>query len=526
MSFFDFNWNTYSGISPMEYSSIDSTSPMETISTRKTRKRKRKRTSSPSNYTEDELDKLDKLDKLYEDIFKEVVKDLPQSTSVNRKISFGDDSSSPKIKDIPTPELERLELQNLERDINNKLRRSIRIKSIIADKKEQDDYKIIEELEDKIKNTPKESVSNDNTNVNITPKTTLNSIITTGKTPLTDLIINFINKKENSVLKELNIEDISPDYNKKLQRCFDKANITGIKIRDASCDFIKEENQMKDIWGNTVTDYAKSKNACCYLCNVKIVERAPPEMEHKIVCPIVFTQFLHYNRLKKLYFTGDNTARSIFMLWSDFKRQHDDSLKKLYMLINCSPNTKYQKNNIDTKFNNIFEEFKIYITKEQIKINDNEFIFYKSFIKFWLMEFAYAHHTCNQGKHHHPYNTSCGMKTGITQTAKRSKSKTDPKVTKEDQDVGMTIIVQGTKDRKSYLIDHFKHIIECGQKVCDDYQLISRATQHIDAELATSIFIIKNLRRMYQSTKKRNDNKSKTHSPSKTQPQSKKKRNN
>ena len=360
MSFFDFNWNTYSGISPMEYSSIDSTSPMETIFTRKIRKtRKRKRTPPPSNYTEDELDKL------YEDIFKEVVKDLPQSTSVNRNI-LTDYSSSPENipnQDIHIPELQSLELHSLERDINNKLRRSIRIKSIIADKKEQDDYKIIEELEDKIKNTPKESVSNDNTNVNITPKTTLNSIITTGKTPLTDLIINFINKKENSVLKELNIEDISPDYNKKLQRCFDKANITGIKIRDASCDFIKEENQMKDIWGNTVTDYAKSKNACCYLCNVKIVERAPPEMEHKIVCPIVFTQFLHYNRLKKLYFTGDNTARSIFMLWSDFKRQHDDSLKNLYMLINCSPNTKYPKNNIDTKFNNIFEEFKIYITK-------------------------------------------------------------------------------------------------------------------------------------------------------------------
>lgn len=509
MSFFDFNWNTYSGISPMEYSSIDSTSPMETIFTRKTRKRKR--TPTPSIITGDELDKL------YEDIFKEVVTNLPESTSVNRKISFGDDSSSPKIKDIPTPELQSLELQSLERDINNKLRRSIRIKSIIADKKEQDDYKIIEELEDKIKNTPKESVSNDNTNVNITPKTTLNSIITTGKTPLTDLIINFINKKENSVLKELNIEDISPDYNKKLQRCFDKANITGIKIRDASCDFIKEENQMKDIWGKEVTDYAKSQNACCYLCNVKIVERAPPEMEHKIVCPIVFTQFLHYNRLKKLYFTGDNTARSIFMLWSDFKRQHDDSLKKLYMLINCSPNTEYPKDSIDKKFNDIFEEFKIYIKNEQIRINNNnEFIFYKSFIKFWLMEFAYAHHTCNQGKHHHPYNTSCGMKTGITQTAKRSKSKTDPKVTKEYQDVGMTIIVQGTKDRKSYLINHFKHIIECGQKVCSNYQLISRATQHIDAELATSIFIIKNLRRMYQSTKKRNDNKSKTQSKKKT----------
>ena len=103
MSFFDFNWNTYSGISPMEYSSIDSTSPMETIFTRKIRKtRKRKRTPPPSNYTEDELDKL------YEDIFKEVVKDLPQSTSVNRNI-LTDYSSSPENipnQDIHIPELQ------------------------------------------------------------------------------------------------------------------------------------------------------------------------------------------------------------------------------------------------------------------------------------------------------------------------------------------------------------------------------------------------------------------------------------
>lgn len=513
MSFFDFNWNTYSGISPVKYSSIDSTSPMETIFTRKTRKRKR--TSTPSNYTEDKLDKLDELDKLYKDIFDDVARNLPKSTSVNRNI-LNDYSSSPENtpnQDIHIPELQSLELQSLERDINNKLRRSIRIKSIIADKKEQDDYKIIEELEDKIKNTPKESVSNDNTNVDITPTTTLNNLITTGKTPLTDLIINFIKTQENSVIQTLKIEDISPVYNKKLQGCFDKVNITGIKIRDASCDFIKDEQQMNDIWGiKVVTDYAKSKNACCYLCNNKIDPGAPPEMEHKIVCPIVFTQFLHYNRLKNLYFTGDKTTTSIFTLWNDFKKLKQDSLKNLYSLINCSSSNKYPKEDINTKFNDIFTVFKNYIkTDKKIKINnDNEFTFYKSFIKFWLMEFAYAHHTCNQGKHHHSYNTSCGMKTGITQTAKRSKSKTDNKVKKENDNVGMEKIVQGTKDRTSYLIEHFQHIIECGQKVCNNYQSISRATQQIDAELATSIFIIKNLRRMYQSTKKRNNNKSNT----------------
>ena len=487
---------------------------------------KRKRTSTE-----------DKLDELYKDIFDDVARNLPESTSVN--CNLNDDSSSPKIKDIPTPELEILELQSLEGHIDNKLsrshiddkpRRSIRIKNIISNKKEQDDYKIIEELEDNIKNTPKESVSNNNTNVDITPKTTLNNIITTGKTPLTDLIINFIQTTEHSILKGLTTQDISPDYNKKLQRCFDKANITGIKIRDASCDFIKEEQQMKDIWGNTVTDYAKSNEACCYLCNQNIDPSAPPEMEHKIVCPIVFTQFLHYNKLKKVSFTGDTTKTTIFILWDEFKKQNQNSLTELYELINCSPSNKpYPKEDINAKFIHIFSLFEKYITKKIRINNNNEFTFYKSFIKFWLMEFAYSHHTCNQGKHHHPYNTSCGMKTGITQTAKRSKSQTDNKVKKENNNVGMKKIVQGTKHRKSYLIKHFKHIIECGQEVCNDYQLISRATQQIDKELATSIFIIKNLRRMYQSTRARNErnnksNTTKTRKSNKKRADSKKKK--
>lgn len=477
---------------------------------------KRKRTSIE--------DKLDELDELYEDIFDDVARNLPESTSVNRNLN--NDSSSPENipnQDIPTPELQISELQSLERHIDNELRRShidykprrsIRIQNIIANTKEQDDYKIIEELENNI-NTPKESVSNDNTNVDITPKTTLNNLITTGKTPLTDLIINFIQTTKNSILKELKIGDISPDYNKKLQRCFDKANIDGIKIRDASCDFIKEENQMKDIWGNTVTNYAKTDDAHCYLCNNNIVTRAPPEMEHKIVCPIVFTQFLHYNKLNKLFFTGDTTT-SIFTLWSDFKKKtNQEILKDLYNLINCSPSNKqYPTDSINTKFKNIFENFKKYINKE-ISIHtgnefNKEFTFYKSFIKFWLMEFAYAHHTCNQGKHHHPYNTSCGMKTGMTQIAKRSKSQTDDKVTKEDQDVGMAEIVKGVTNRKKYLIKHFEHIIECGNEVCSNYHFISRATERIDKELATSIFIIKNLRRMYQSTRARNERNNKS----------------
>lgn len=511
MSFFDFNWNIYSGISPVGYSSIDRTSPMETIFTRKTRKRKR--TYTPSNYTEDELDEL------YTTIFNEVATEVPKSKSVNRKILFNDNSSSPassspassSTENIPNQYIPSQELQSLERNINRNLRCSLRIKSIIADKKEQDDYNIIEELENNIGNTSKESVSGDNTNVNITPNTSLNTLITTGKTPLTDLIIQFIKKNPIHKLNNLNINDISSDYNKKLTECFNTANITGIKIRDASCDFIKEEKQMTDIWGKNVTAHAK-EHACCYLCNVKIVKRAPPEMEHKIVCPIVFTQFLHYNRLKKLYFTGNNT--SIFTLWNEFKHKNKDPLQKLYDLINCSESNKgYPKKNINTNFDTIFSTFEKYINGaisiHNIENFNNEFLFYKSFITFWLMEFAYAHHTCNQGKHYHPYTTSCGINDGTTQIAKRSKSTTDKKVSIENEDAGITQIVKGTKSRKTYLIEHFKHIIECGREVCNNYHFISNATADIDAELATNIFIIKNLRRMYQSTKNKDDNKSK-----------------
>lgn len=61
MSFFDFNWNIYSGISPVEYSSIDST------------------TSTPSNYTEDELDNL------YTDIFNDVATNSQPKSKKNKK---------------------------------------------------------------------------------------------------------------------------------------------------------------------------------------------------------------------------------------------------------------------------------------------------------------------------------------------------------------------------------------------------------------------------------------------------------
>lgn len=403
------------------------------------------------------------------------------------------------------------EFKDLEITINDNFRRSKRIQDIIE--KEKYDYEIIEELENNLENTPREPDLNYNTNVDITPKTTLNNLITTGNTPLTDLIINFIKTQENSVIKTLKIDDISPVYNKKLQGCFNKANISCIKTRDASCDFVKEEQQMKDIWGiKVVTDYAKSKKSCCYLCKKNIVPSVT-EMEHKIVCPIVFTQFLHYNKLKKLFFTGNNT--SIFILWGEFKKTNQDSLTELYKLINCSSSNKsYPKEDINAKFIHIFSLFENYI-KEEISIYNydqfnKEFIFYKSFIKFWLMEFAYAHHTCNQGKHHHSYNTICGINEGIKQTYKRSKSTSDPKVTKEHRDANITTIVKGTNNRKPYLIAHFNHIKECGNEVCSNYHFISRATERIDAELATSIFIIKNLRRMYQSTRERNERNNKS----------------
>ena len=543
MSVFDSNfWYTFTGISPIkaELTTLDELSTLDELYTSIFNKVATEATD-PSDATKTNLN-------LSKDFGCSLVTDSSSRDSSSR------DSSSPKIKDIPITDLKRLE-SNINSNINSNIRYSSRIqnqkniRSIIANKPEQDDYKTIEEIESninsnisyssRIANKPEQD---DNTNKSVTPNTSLNKLITSDKTPLTDIIIKFIKNNTSHPLNSLNITDISPVYNKKLMDCFNKANITGIKIRDASCDFIKEEKQMTDIWGKDVTAHAK-EYACCYLCNVQIVKRAPPEMEHKIVCPIVFTQFLHYNRLKKLYFTGD-IMNTIFTLWSVFKDANQTNFQTLYILINCSSSNSYPKTVINTGFNDIFKEFKTHIIKSGIKITDrfnNEFLFYKSFIKFWLMEFAYAHHTCNQGKHYHSYNTSCGINDGTAQISKRSNSITDNKVTIENQEAGITQIVKGTKNRQTYLINHFKHIIECGKAVCDNYHYISNATSQIDAELATNIFIIKNLRRMYQtplnrqaaSNTKSQSNKSKTSnaksnkrktSNAKSQSQSKKKR--
>jgi len=485
----------------------------------------RKRSKVPKeNFNEH----LDQLKNTFNHINTVVEKQVPNCvTNVNMNLSAElDDSNivSASSSQINTDEkkIDDGILKQLENTINDNLRRSPRIKEMIE--KEQNDCIVINKLESKLesnlkhKQKDKNSVSTDNTNVLMTPNSTLNSFLTDPKTPLTDLIANFIkqNNELSDLIKGLNLNDISPVYNKQLLECFNQANVTGIKIRDASCDFRQEEQQMKDIWGGTVTNHAKSNETCCYLCNVQIAPNAPPEMEHKIVCPIVFTQFLHYNILKRLYFTEDDTT-SIFMLWNDFKKikTNQEILKDLYNLINCSPSKdSYPKQVIDNKFNNIFSSFEDYIRGQQIIINNNnnEFTFYKSFIKFWLMEFAYAHHTCNQGKHHHSYNTICGINEGIKQTCKRSKSTTDSKVIKEHQAINIGEIVTGVKNRKDYLIAHFNHIKECGSEVCNNYHYISKAIQPIHEELAKNIFIVKNLRRMYQSTehKKSQSNKNKS----------------
>ena len=330
--------------------------------------RSRKRSKVTKEY-------LDNLKNTFNYINTNVEEQAPNcETNINRNLSAELDDSNivsasssqinpdgKKIDDKILQDLENTINANLrlsprirENTINVNLRRSPRIRENIEKEqneikemieKEQNDCIVINKLESKLesnlkhKQKDKNSVSTDNTNVLMTPNSTLNSILTDPKTPLTELIANFIeeNSELSNLIKGLNLNDISPDYNKQLLECFNQANVTGIKIRDASCDFRPEEKQMTDIWGQTVTNHAKSKEARCYLCNQKIVERAPPEMEHKIVCPIVFTQFLHYNILKKLYFTY-NKEDNIFMIWSDFKNEktNQEILIELYKLINYS----------------------------------------------------------------------------------------------------------------------------------------------------------------------------------------------
>jgi hypothetical protein len=345
-----------------------------------------------------------------------------------------------------------------------------------------------------------------NSNYN-SPCRNLNTAMTQSKTPLTSELYSIgkssLNKKQKLFT---NIE--TSIYNKEIKNIFNEANLNVSDLRNSCVLGVKEEQQMRDIWGRNVTDHAKSKDACCYLCKVKIDPSAPPEMEHIIACTVAFIQNTHYRTLMKYTFLPeDSTDNSVYIHWKDFvnSNSNTDLLKTLYTNINCKKD--YNETIINTKFEDLFTEFKKQIKKcyslhgKAERQFDERFTFFTYFIKLWLLEFAYSHHTCNQAKLGLALNDEEDNKKAIANMKRKSKSKTDKKVDTENTNRNIKLIKEGFIKHMNNTKNRINHIITTKTEVLTNYSNVTKMDSlalEPDPVKTAIIFVMKSLRSTVQ----------------------------
>lgn len=232
-----------------------------------------------------------------------------------------------------------------------------------------------------------------------------------------------------NIANELTLNTHQTVGNDKVQKFLYKhmrVNVNRGDVRPCVTMKIGDMQQMKDVWGRQVTEYAKGmgsqigEKAKCYLCGMNIVPFGScPEMEHKYPATTAYSRLHHY-RLLQVYKgnqDGDNT-KSMYTLWKEFVNNNlnQDELINLYRLINhVEP---YNEEHVDSAYRTIFNNFwrttRYYIDSDPIsapaevtdgdkaetdnEINQRMYNFLYYFIKSWLMEFAYSHHICNQAK--------------------------------------------------------------------------------------------------------------------------------
>jgi hypothetical protein len=154
-------------------------------------------------------------------------------------------------------------------------------------------------------------------------------------------------------------------------------------------ELIKNMDQMENVWGVNIVNWAKCDNKkiiqnincpCCYLCGLPITGSA--HMEHKI--PSV-SAYLNVPNILRIHGT------SFFTNWENYIISYNNfiQLTELYNLINCAEN--YDKAAVNDKFNEIFRE-------ADLPSNNNDADYWRELLKFWMMEFVYAHARCNMVK--------------------------------------------------------------------------------------------------------------------------------
>lgn len=190
--------------------------------------------------------------------------------------------------------------------------------------------------------------------------------------------------------------------------------VSGASARSASANGIAEKTQFVHIWGNTVSNYAQGitddggaegEEICCYICQQPLVSsinqygdpaRVCSEMEHKYPCVSAFTRAPTYFILKKYKYKD----KKYLDAWQNFIKRKDIILilKQLYYYINCG--IIYDYSLVNSIITSLYIRFLSYIginshtEKKELAIFDWCF----EVITYWLHEFAYAHHICNQAK--------------------------------------------------------------------------------------------------------------------------------
>ena len=263
------------------------------------------------------------------------------------------------------------------------------------------------------------------------------------------------------------------DLNDRIVKFFDNYDrqVDKSTLRSALTRGVGDAQQMIDMWGKHVTDYAKSGKATCYLCGRKIYAYAScPEMEHKLPVTTAYSSMTHYRRLEGYYGDEDKT---MFQLWKYFVDDNLNApdLEKLYKLIN--EGKEYDEEEVDKLYDDIFERF-WYLTKYS-QSEDNEdynilyehyitlYNFFYYFIKGWLLEFAYSHHTCNQSKSDfYIYNNMLQFNKMTKGLMKREVQRTDAKVNVETRAFGVATNHRDAiiNRRENMGLDMYTHFIE------------------------------------------------------------------
>jgi len=247
------------------------------------------------------------------------------------------------------------------------------------------------------------------------------------------------------------------------------------------------KGQFDSIWGSSVSKYALqsdnnksssikkvTKNTIepfkpiCYICGGNLVKYPTANMEHKMFALQTFTNTPYHKNYTKKYIIGKNNYND---LWKKFIKKGNKSIHDYYISLNETDQFNTQAF-LDQKFNNIIEEFIIFI-KSSIKdlsftpitntIMNNKLPTWDmctAISKQWLIEFAYSHDTCNKVKSNTDWVNlnDDGYKEELNKILKAAESnKTKPDKLQES-DIIINSLNDNLVNRANYLKSHFKYL--------------------------------------------------------------------